>query len=232
MDLQRILFRFSKEGEARFLSHHDLMRLFERALRRAALPLRMTEGFNPHPKLSIPRALPLGVEAEDEVLLVHFRPPVAPREALARLAAQLPAGIRLRSARAVAPGERPRFPSVVLEAELPPDAAADPGAVARLLGRESAVVERATPTGTRAVDIRPAIAWMRLDGRRVAFQLEVGQGATPRPREVLAALLGPGPAGDPALRVRRVRVNLELASRGSTPISRAPDTRKGPPHAT
>ena len=60
--------RFTKTGRMRFLSHHDLMRLFERALRRTGLPLRMTEGYNPHPIISFPTALGLGIESLDEVL--------------------------------------------------------------------------------------------------------------------------------------------------------------------
>ena len=88
MDPQRLLFRFRKEGQARFLSHHDLMRLFERALRRAALPLRMSQGYHPHPRLSILSALPLGLEADDEALEVQLQPPLPPAEALARLRAQ------------------------------------------------------------------------------------------------------------------------------------------------
>jgi len=100
----RVLFRFSKEGEARFLSHHDLIRLFERALRRAGLPVRMTQGFNPHPKFAILSALPLGLEGEEEALEVHFDNPVPPAEALERLAAQLPPGITARSARPIEPG--------------------------------------------------------------------------------------------------------------------------------
>lgn len=232
MDVQRVLFRFRKEAQARFLSHHDLMRLFERALRRAALPLRMSEGFNPHPRISILLALPLGVEADDEALEVQFEPAVDPAEALERLRAQMPTGIEVTAANALPPGARARVESATYQAELPPEVPLAAEAVERFLGRESIVVERSTPKGARSLDIRPATEWMRLDGRRLAFQLRVGQAATPRPTEVLAELLGAGQAAGPAIRLRRTRLNLRIASGGKTTIPRTPNQQEGTPNAT
>src|SRR5204862_153823 len=92
--------RFSKTGKLRFLSHHDLMRLFERALRRTGMPLRMTEGYNPHPVLSFPTALGLGIESLDEVLEFELTSWTAPRQIEKLLGEQLPEGIRVASAEA------------------------------------------------------------------------------------------------------------------------------------
>jgi len=231
MGFQRILLRFSKKGEARFLSHHDLMRLFERALRRAALPLRMTQGFNPHPKLSLPLALPLGVEADEEALEVDFEHPVTPADVLERLGAQLPKGIRPTAARVLPEGLRARVESVVYEAELPPQSEVGAADVERFLSRDEIVVERSTPSQRREIDIRPAVEAMSLDGRKLTFQLRVGPGGTPKPTEVVGALLPEQPRSSPAIRLRRRKLNLvtpapKKRSRG------AHDTRKGPLHAT
>ena len=57
----KVRLRFAKGGSLRWLSHHDLMRAFERMLRRAALPFRRTQGFHPHPRLVFALSLPLGV---------------------------------------------------------------------------------------------------------------------------------------------------------------------------
>src|SRR3990167_11377873 len=57
--------RFQKKGTLRFISHHDLMRLLERALRRAELPIKMTQGFNPRLRMSFPLALALGIEGHE-----------------------------------------------------------------------------------------------------------------------------------------------------------------------
>jgi radical SAM-linked protein len=80
----------------RYISHLDLMRLFMRAMRRAELPLKMTEGFSPHPKLSLKRALKLGVESQQEEASIVLKFPVAPDEFRDRLQKQLPEGVRIK----------------------------------------------------------------------------------------------------------------------------------------
>ena len=232
MGFQRILARFSKEGEARFLSHHDLMRLFERALRRAALPLRMTQGFNPHPRLAILSALPLGVEADEEPIEVELEPPVPPDEVRERLAAQLPKGIRLRSVQALPEGVRARVESLDYAATLPADRGVGPADVERLLACQAVVVERATPAGPRRMDLRPALEAMAVEGRRLAFRLRVAPEGTPRPTEVLDALLGRPAGSDPAIRVRRTKVNLVIPTAPRGVPTAAPGPAKGSAHAT
>ena len=91
-----INFSFSKKGLMRYISHLDLMRLFMRAMRRAELPLKMSEGFSPHPKLSLKRALKLGVESEHEEASILLRFPVAPVDFKNRLQKQLPEGIQVK----------------------------------------------------------------------------------------------------------------------------------------
>ncbi len=81
----------------RFISHLDLMRTFMRALRRADLPLKITEGFNPHPKLCIKRALKLGLESENEEATVVLKEIVEPQEFKERLQRQLPRGIEIKA---------------------------------------------------------------------------------------------------------------------------------------
>lgn len=80
-----------------YISHLDLMRLFMRALRRANLPVKMTEGFSPHPKISIRRALKLGVESENEEAIFVLKEPMNPQDFRQRLQKQLPEGIEIKS---------------------------------------------------------------------------------------------------------------------------------------
>ncbi len=80
----------------RYISHLDLMRLFMRAMRRAELPLKMTEGFSPHPKLSLKRALKLGLESEHEEACIVLKFPVEPEDFKNRLQKQLPEGIQVK----------------------------------------------------------------------------------------------------------------------------------------
>jgi len=94
--MYRVHFSFSKKGLMRYISHLDLMRLFMRAMRRAELPLKMTEGFSPHPKLSLQRALKLGLESEQEEASIVLKFPVMPDDFKNRLQKQLPEGIQIK----------------------------------------------------------------------------------------------------------------------------------------
>jgi len=92
----KVNFIFSKQGLMRYISHLDLMRLFMRAMRRADLPLKMSEGFSPHPKLSLKRALKLGLESQHEEAAIVLRFPVELVDFKNRLQKQLPEGIVIK----------------------------------------------------------------------------------------------------------------------------------------
>jgi len=94
----RMQFVFSKKGTMKYISHLDLMRLLMRAMRRAELPLKISEGFNPHPRLSIARALKLGAESDHEEAAVMLREFVKPQDFKDRLQMQLPQGITIKEA--------------------------------------------------------------------------------------------------------------------------------------
>lgn len=104
--MYKINFTFSKKGLMKYISHLDLMRLFTRAMRRADLPLKMTEGFSPHPKFSIQRALKLGLESESEEASVLLTELVGPGEFRERLQKQLPEGIEIKSVSPLPVGSR------------------------------------------------------------------------------------------------------------------------------
>ncbi len=95
--------KFSKIGEIKYISHLDLMRLFQRALRRARLPVLVTKGYNPHFKISIKRALKLGVESDEETAYFSFEKNIEPSELVDAVNKQLPAGVRVLSAKPETP---------------------------------------------------------------------------------------------------------------------------------
>jgi radical SAM-linked protein len=95
--MYKINFEFSKKGMMRFISHLDLMRLLVRAMRRADLPLKLSEGFSPHPKLSLNRALKLGIESDSEQGAIVLKEFVKTDEIQRRLQEQLPEGISVFS---------------------------------------------------------------------------------------------------------------------------------------
>jgi radical SAM-linked protein len=91
-----VKFIFSKTGFMRYISHLDLMRLLMRAARRADLPLYFTEGFSPHPKLRIARALKLGLESENEEAEIVLTRRIDFEAFQHRLNKQLPQGVRIK----------------------------------------------------------------------------------------------------------------------------------------
>jgi radical SAM-linked protein len=97
---QKISVTFSKKGDMRFISHLDLMRLFQRSLRRAALPITITKGFNPHPKISMGQALRLGAESSNEEAIFYLDENIDLEEFKTRFNEQLPEGIRIQDAKA------------------------------------------------------------------------------------------------------------------------------------
>ena len=97
----RLRIRFAKTGSMALLSHLDLMRMLERALRRSALPISFTGGFHPLPRIQIALALPLGAEADSEWMDFEFTRPLAPEVLLQTLQGLLPEGIVLCSAQEV-----------------------------------------------------------------------------------------------------------------------------------
>jgi radical SAM-linked protein len=97
----RLRFRFSKTGSLALLSHLDLVRLMERALRRSGLPVSFTGGFHPLPRVQFALALPLGAEADGEWMDIEFTMALRPEQARVQLQPQLPAGFTLLEAQTV-----------------------------------------------------------------------------------------------------------------------------------
>ncbi|MDP1853581.1 MAG: TIGR03936 family radical SAM-associated protein [Candidatus Omnitrophota bacterium] len=93
----RIKFCFTKKEAMRFISHLDLMRLFSRAARRAELPLFISKGFSPHPKINIKRALKLGLESDREEADILLTKNIPVEEFCKRMNEQLPEEIQIRS---------------------------------------------------------------------------------------------------------------------------------------
>jgi radical SAM-linked protein len=94
----RIRAIFSKTGDMRFVSHLDLMRLFQRASRRAGLPVTVTKGFNPHLKISITKALKLGLESPGEEAVFHIDRALRAEDFMSSINSKLPEGVKILSA--------------------------------------------------------------------------------------------------------------------------------------
>ncbi|MBO0841531.1 MAG: DUF2344 domain-containing protein, partial [Sciscionella sp.] len=151
--------RYAKRGRLRFASHRDVARAFERAVRRAGVPIAYSQGFNPHPKLSWVGAAPTGAASEAEYVELGLVRQVPPDELRARLDRALPDGIDVLDVVPAGVGSLPeRIDASAWRIEL---LGVDHGelcaAVDALLAAEHVEIERLTKSGTRTVDVRPAI---------------------------------------------------------------------------
>jgi len=184
----RIRLRFTKKADARFLSHHDLMRFFERAIRRAGLPVKMSQGYNPRPRFSIAAALGVGVAAEQEILDVELAEPLDPEVVRKKLSAAMISGIEIISAEGVE-GKPPRAASARYDVQLPPELEIEADAPQRLLAADEVVVERVGKDDElKRINIRPYILEIFTSGRTVRMRLEITDSGSARPDEVVAAL--------------------------------------------
>lgn len=187
----RVAFCYRVRGDVRFISHHDSMRMFQRALARAGLPLRFSAGFNPHPRISIPVPRPVGVASEAEVMVAEFADAVDADVALERLQAQMPEGVSLYAARLLGPQERPA-PEAVRYRWTPESIDADALAVRvrQFLSSDVVTVSRITDKSgaARPLDVRPLVEHMEVRDGALEFVVRVTPTGTARPAEIIAAL--------------------------------------------
>ncbi|WP_030249634.1 TIGR03936 family radical SAM-associated protein [Streptomyces violens] len=158
--MQRIRLRYTKRGRLRFTSHRDFQRAFERALRRAEVPMAYSAGFTPHPKVSYANAAPTGTGSEAEYLEIALTERRDPAVLRALLDESLPDGLDVTDAvEAHTSGLADRLQASVWELRLDGVAVADAErAVAAFLAAEEVPVERATKKGIRTFDARAAVA--------------------------------------------------------------------------
>ncbi|WP_284706365.1 TIGR03936 family radical SAM-associated protein [Micromonospora phytophila] len=151
--------RYAKRGPLRFTSHRDFARAFERALRRAAVPIAFSQGFTPHPKISYASAAPTGVASEAEYLEIGLREPVDPEQLRAALDAALSPGLDVLDAVVVTAGSLPdRIEASHWRIELPQvEPAVLAAAVAAFTAADEVLVERMTKQGRRTFDARHAV---------------------------------------------------------------------------
>ena len=150
---------FEKVGTARFISHLDLMRLFQRAFKRAGLPLTHTQGYNPRPSVSIALPLSLGAESHCELLDFDLESPVPPEGIRDRLNAALIDGIRVREV--YDNGAKIKYLALLqsrltLEYDGGIPAGAE-SAIGQLFARETLVLEKKNRNGVTQQDIIPMI---------------------------------------------------------------------------
>jgi radical SAM-linked protein len=180
--------RFARQGRAIWLAHLDLMRTFERSIRRAALPVCWSQGYNPRPQLTFALPMGVGLATEGDLLEVFLTEFVEPAKVRERLNQTLPPGLTIVAADPAAP-DAPSLMSQVLAADYRLET---PGLAAAWAGMDQnapILVDKFSKGKTLTLDIRPlllAVHEIRPDC--LELRVRAGSAANLRPDLFLKAL--------------------------------------------
>ncbi len=165
------------------------MKVFERAIRRASIPVAMSQGFNPHPKMSIPMALGVGIAGKEEILELELQEPM-PFELLAdRLGKQLPREIQILSTETISGLPKSHVCDVTYEVVFKEPDVLKTLKINEFLQQSSVIVNRIKDESQKQFDIRPSIQDVAITQASLIFTIKTTPAGMARPEEVLRALL-------------------------------------------
>ena len=210
-------------GDLRFASHHDMMRVVERTLLRANLPLRYSQGFSPRAVLSLSFPRPVGVATERDLLVTALETPVLRQELLAAANRHRPQGLKFVDATLLETKTAPIPAECTYEIPVPAEKAdAVARAVEHFSARDSYSVQRTKPpkrrgrgargepvTVTRALDLKLLVDKVEFDGETLSWRQAPHQSRWAKPTEAMQAL-GLDPTGDMAMVTRTSLIFQEL----------------------
>ena len=188
--VQRLRVRYAKRGRARFTSHRDFSRAFERALVRAEVPMAYSSGFNPHLRISYANASPTGAATEAEYLEIALKASCDPAAVKEALDAALPPGLDVIS---VVEAEGASLTDLLQASRwevdlVTADADVLAAAVAEFLARDAVEVSRMTKSGMRTFDTRSAVVSLtHLGGTKLGL-VSLHQTPLVRPDDIVSAL--------------------------------------------
>ena len=196
--MHRLRVRFCRGNEIKFISHLDIMRLWQRALHRAGIALAYSEGFSPHPRISLTAPLSLGMTSEAELMDVFCTKWVSPHFFTKAVSQQLPQGIEILQVYPIDLGQ-PSLQSQVRYAEY--EVAVDTEkeqkeietALTSLLSLKHLPWYHQRDTGTRYYDLRALIDDLWFTGWQLSYsivgmRLRCDNSGSGRPEQVIAAL--------------------------------------------
>jgi radical SAM-linked protein len=185
---QRVRIRFTKQGDLRWLSHRDLMRTWERLFRRAVVPLGMTEGFHPKPRMNFPSALAVGIAGDDEMLEIELSEAWPAERLREAIAGHAPPGLEVNQVEVMPPGsKKAQAVRVAFEAQVPePRRGAATERIVAFLAAASCEIAREGRSAP--LDLRPLVEDLSLVDGTLKMRLRVDREGSARPREVLAAV--------------------------------------------
>jgi len=219
MEMERYKYRicFSKEGAMRFIGHLDLLRLFQRAIKRSGLPVSYSAGFNPHQLVSFAMPLPIGHSSAAEYVDIEFEHPLD--DIASPLTAQLPDGLKIVNVHRLREGERAaaaQAAAAMYEIEFPELINLNEY-VNELMSAKSIIVEKKTKSGTAATDIRLDIFSLRAEGNTLHAMLASGSARNLKPELLVKYIYGDTEYNPFSIKYRRVEI-FQDATGGYEPL--------------
>ena len=216
MKVQRLRVTFTRLDDLQYVTHLDMMRLWERALRRAGIPVAYSEGFSPHPQIALAAPLAVGVTSECELMDVFLEETLTPRAFIERTAPQLPPALAIvdvREAGMALPSLQADVRAAEYLVDAPaPDALDVDAAVRAFLAAETVPWQHMRDDEVRSYDLRTLVFELESMGgdggdARLRMLLRNDNSGSGRPEQVALAL----GLGQPA-RIHRVRLVLAETS--------------------
>ncbi len=189
-------FKFTKEGYVKFVGHLDTVRLFQRAIRVAKLPIAYSQGFNPHALVYFAMPLAVGVSSEAEYMDVVTSIDQDASEMMTKLNAVLPEGIHITQAFTL-PDQGPSLMSLVQVADYTIALSNDISeeqvlACKQALEKETLLITKKTKKGMKEVDIKPLVRSVEFikeaEGYTLDIQVAAGSTENLNPELLLNAL--------------------------------------------
>ncbi|MDX9785674.1 MAG: TIGR03960 family B12-binding radical SAM protein [Desulfobacterales bacterium] len=187
---QKLYLRYKKIGEARFLGHLELVNMLLRAIRRAGIPLKYTEGFHPMPKVSFDDPPPLGMASEDESFTIIVPSHISTGVVMEKINAHLANGLSVFDVQLIPMKTKPSGIRKTTYTIMLTDGLFDPARLARFEEQPSVVVSRTNAKGkVKTIDLKQAIGQIHIQApERLTLTLQKDGGGSARPADVLASV--------------------------------------------
>lgn len=192
----KVRIKFAKQGIMKFIGHLDVMRCFQKALRRAGIDVKFSEGMSPHMIMSFASPLGVGLTSVGEYVDIEVNTPVSTQEGIARLNAVMPEGMEVLDLRRIEEGKAGKAMSLVAAADYTVSfrEGTKPQLdwekeLAAFCAQESILVKKETKKGETMQDIRPMIHQLQWEADHLFLRLAAGSAANLKPEAVIERFL-------------------------------------------
>ena len=157
--MSKYILKYRRDSRVKYISHLDFMRMFQRAVRRSGVEFLFSEGFNPHPVMTVAMPLSVGVTSDGEYMKVGFADTFTPEEIMERINAAFPPGFEITEIHKLSGKEidLSKISEAVYTVAVELEEGASPCDTEKALSQSSLVVMKKTKSGEKQSDIRPYI---------------------------------------------------------------------------